>query len=98
MTNFTTVSDERYTELLDIESRFIRAKGLIEQQFAADDPDDMILDFLRVELTIQTGYTTKNIKDMDGGVVSEVEYLDENGMVIGYWCHGQFDPSLPYQG
>lgn len=37
------------------------------------------------------------IVSIDGGVVSEVEYRDVNGMVVGYWAYGHFDPNYPYR-
>ena len=39
---------------------------------------------------------TAHYKDRIEGVVSEVEYRDENGVVVGYWAFGSFDPNLPY--
>lgn len=32
------------------------------------------------------------------GVASEVEYVNENGVVVGYWAYGHFDTRYPYQG
>lgn len=47
---------------------------------------------------LKYGHITEEIKSIDAGFVSEVEYRDCNGVVIGYWAYGSFDPSLPYQG
>lgn len=41
---------------------------------------------------------TEVIKSIDGGCVSEVEFLGRGGKRIGYWAYGQYDPSYPYQG
>ena len=38
------------------------------------------------------------VKARDGGYASEIEYKDENGIVVGYWAYGNYDPELPYQG
>lgn len=42
--------------------------------------------------------TDEVIHAVDGGYVSEIEYLNKYGERIGYWAYGSFDPSLPYQG
>jgi hypothetical protein len=40
----------------------------------------------------------ERIRSVDGGVASEIEYLNWRGERIGYWAYGSYDPSLPYQG
>ena len=30
------------------------------------------------------------------GVVSEVEYKNKKGDIIGYWAYGYYDPKLPF--
>ena len=44
------------------------------------------------------GGITATIKDHVGGHVSEIEYTDKDGTVVGYWAYGHFDPNLPYKG
>lgn len=44
------------------------------------------------------GLITETIKDKVENVVSELEYKDKEGNVIGYWAYGFYDPRLPYQG
>ena len=41
---------------------------------------------------------TEVIKSIDGGCVSEVEFLGRGGERIGYWAYGHYDPNYPYQG
>jgi hypothetical protein len=41
--------------------------------------------------------SSRNVATVGDGVVSEVEYRDRWGRVIGYWAYGEFDPSLPYR-
>lgn len=38
------------------------------------------------------------VRSVDGGVASEVEFVDEEGQMVGYWAYGHFNPSLPYHG
>lgn len=35
---------------------------------------------------------------MDGGLPSEIEYVNSRGIVQGFWGYGSFDPAMPYQG
>lgn len=41
---------------------------------------------------------TEVIKAIDGGCVSEIEFLGPDGNIIGYWAYGYYDPQYPYQG
>jgi len=53
----------------------------------------------QIYLWFKFGIITSKVKDRAGDhVISEVEYYDENGVTIGYWAYGSFDPSMPYQG
>lgn len=47
---------------------------------------------------IRFGRVTEKVMSVDGGVVSEVAYVDRNGKIVGYWAYGSFDPSFPYKG
>ena len=47
---------------------------------------------------IRYGKVSPVIKSVDGGVVSEIDYLDRKGHSIGYWAYGSWDPSGPFQG
>lgn len=47
---------------------------------------------------IQFGKITSEVKSVDGGHVSEVAYYGRNGVLVGYWAYGSFDPSYPYRG
>lgn len=38
------------------------------------------------------------VKDWINHQPCEIEYYDEQGVVIGYWAYGSYDPDLPYQG
>lgn len=40
----------------------------------------------------------ERIVRVDGGFASEVEYTNDDGVRVGYWAYGYYDPSLPYQG
>lgn len=44
------------------------------------------------------GTITSEVKSIDGGHISEIAYKDRNGIIIGYWAYGSFDPSFPYRG
>lgn len=59
----------------------------------------MIRAFKRFYRYTRFGKITERIVATAGHcVVSEIEYLDRNGKVVGYWAYGYYDPSLPYQG
>ena len=59
----------------------------------------IIIKLKQIYLWLRFGIITSKVKDMAGDhVVAEIEYYDENGVTIGYWAYGYFDPSLPYQG
>ncbi len=47
---------------------------------------------------LRFGIITKRVRAVDGGVESEIEYLDRWGNVVGYWAYGYFYPGMPYQG
>jgi hypothetical protein len=38
------------------------------------------------------------VRAIDGGVASELEYVDDNGKTVGYWAYGSWDDNLPYRG
>lgn len=42
------------------------------------------------------GKIIMEIRSIDGGVVSEIAYLDRDNKLVGYWAYGHFDPHLPY--
>lgn len=47
---------------------------------------------------LRFGQITETIKAIEANVVSEIEFRDSKGNVIGYWAHGYYDPQLPYAG
>lgn len=51
-----------------------------------------------MDLTKISGKITSTIKDQCGSTVTEIEYRDDTGVVVGYWAYGHYDPELPYQG
>lgn len=61
------------------------------------------LDDLRIKLRVhwqrlRFGEIRQEIRSIDGGVASEVAYYGRNGVLVGYWAYGSFDPWMPYQG
>lgn len=63
------------------------------------------LRMLRARESLKTLYTkvrfgqiTETIMSVDGGVVSEIEYRDRKGVVVGHWAYGSFNPKYPYRG
>ncbi len=32
------------------------------------------------------------------GHAAEIEYVDDDGVRVGYWAYGSYDTELPYQG
>jgi len=48
---------------------------------------------------LRFGKLTERILATAGdNVPSEIEYLDRNGQVVGFWAYGCFHPDYPYQG
>ena len=47
---------------------------------------------------VRFGRIYTEIKSIDGGVASEIAYIGRNGVVVGYFAYGSFDPSMPYKG
>lgn len=47
---------------------------------------------------LRFGRITHEVLAADGGLVSEIEFRDRLGRVVGYWAHGSFDPRMPYRG
>lgn len=53
----------------------------------------------RAYVWVRFGKITERVTGTAGHmVVSEIEYLDRSGKVVGFWCCGYYDPSLPYKG
>lgn len=52
----------------------------------------------RFVIWLRWGYLTEHNKATVGGHVSEIEYHDKKGNIVGYWAYGEFDPHLPYRG
>lgn len=51
---------------------------------------------VRIYCFLRFGTVTELIKSVDGGCVSEIQFSDRNGDVVGYWAYGSFDPALPF--
>ena len=50
-------------------------------------------------IKIRFGAITEKIVGTAGdGVPAEIEFLDRNGKIIGFWAYGYWHPDLPYQG
>lgn len=52
----------------------------------------------RIWQWIQFGTIREVVRSVDGGFVSEVEYIGRWNRTVGYWAYGSFDPAGPYQG
>lgn len=52
---------------------------------------------LKLYYRIRFGKVKHRVKAIDSGCVSEVEILNRNGKVVGYWAYGSYDPSYPYK-
>lgn len=48
--------------------------------------------------TLKYGKLTQNVVCTIGGHDCEIEYVDKNDRVVGYFAYGNFDPQLPYVG
>lgn len=46
---------------------------------------------------VRFGKVRQEVRSVDGGIPSEVAYLDRKGQLVGYWAYGYFDPSMPYR-
>jgi len=49
-------------------------------------------------LWLRFGTIRSEVRAVDGGVASEIEYFGRFNKSIGYWAYGSFDPSGPYRG
>ena len=47
---------------------------------------------------IRFGRVKERVTAQINGIASEIEILDRNNNIVGFWAYGYYDPSHPYNG